>query len=102
MAIVNGEANARRITAAPEMEAVLERIAKDGRLAFDPTWCAELRAALAKAKGETPKFSSEECMSPVCSAMTCSNCGECPNRCGFDQDELSPHDECAIAKAKGE
>ena len=44
--------NAHRAAAAPEMEAVLERIANDGRLAFDPGWCAELRAALAKAKGE--------------------------------------------------
>ena len=38
--------------AAPVMLAVLERIALDGRLAFEAGWCAELRAAIAKAKGE--------------------------------------------------
>ena len=54
------------------------------------------------AKVETPKFSSKECVSPVCSTMTCSNCGECPNRCGFDLDEPSPHYECTIAQAEGE
>ena len=51
-AVVNGEANAHRVAAALQMEAALERIANDGRLVFDPGWCAELRAALAKAKGE--------------------------------------------------
>ena len=36
----------------------------------------------------------KECASPVCSTMICVKCGECPNRCGFDQGEPSPHDAC--------
>ena len=50
---------------------------------------------------EVDKFPLRECASPVCSTMVCSNCGECPNRCGFDQDESSPHDECATVEVLG-
>ena len=35
-----------------------------------------------------------KCASPVCSTMICVKCGECPNSCGFDQDEHNPHDDC--------
>ena len=50
---------------------------------------------------EVDKVPLRECASPVCSTMVCSNCGECPNRCGFDQGEPSPHDECVIGEVYG-
>ena len=40
---------------------------------------------------------AQKCASPVCSTMICETCGECPNRCGFAQDEPSPHDACVWA-----
>ena len=42
-------------------------------------------------------YENVECASPVCSTMICAKCGECPNRCGFGQDERSPHDVCSMA-----
>ena len=35
------------------------------------------------------------CVSAVCNETLCSECGECPNRCGFGPYEPSPHDEHA-------
>ena len=35
-----------------------------------------------------------DCFSPMCGAKVCWKCFECPNRCGFTDDETSPHDEC--------
>ena len=43
---------------------------------------------------KVPKQIAHECFSPVCSTMVCPKCGECPNRCGFDLEEHSPHDDC--------
>ena len=34
------------------------------------------------------------CASPVCDSPICSQCGECPNGCGFLEDESSPHMDC--------
>lgn len=56
----NSEADARLIVAAPEtarerdeLLAVLEELMGDGRLVYEPRWCADARAAVAKAKGQT-------------------------------------------------
>ena len=51
-AVVNGEANAHRVAASPEMEAVLEWIAQMQSLNDLGDIMPRLNAALAKAKGE--------------------------------------------------
>ena len=94
VAIVNGEANAHRVAAAPDLLEVAETVvAYERHLPASVVTAA--RAAIAKAKGV--KFLVRKCSSPVCSTMICPDCGECPNRCGFDEDEASPHDECVTA-----
>ena len=34
------------------------------------------------------------CLSAVCDTPICARCSECPNRCGFADYEVSPHDKC--------
>ena len=52
VAVVNGEANARRIVTAPEMLAVLERIARMQSLNDLGDIMPRLNAVIAEAKGE--------------------------------------------------
>ena len=73
---------------------------RDPRRESHSTRCRRAVAAIAKARGENQEPTERECLSPVCLTMVCVTCGECPNRCGFDEDDDSPHDECV--KTKGE